>query len=61
MKLIEDNAGCFPGEVCHRPVCSKCGYKRLYKQVTGALHRLKKCPQCGHVLDWSPIDKKVGV
>lgn len=56
MKLIEDNSGMFPGETCHIPVCSSCGCRKLYKQATGAMYRLKKCPQCGHVLKWN--DKK---
>lgn len=53
MRLIEDNAGMFPGETCHVPVCSKCGCRQLFRQVPGTMYRLKKCPQCGHTLVWS--------
>lgn len=58
MKLVEDNIGLFPGETGHVSVCSKCGCRKLFKQVPSAMYRLKKCPQCGHTLDWS---KKEGV
>lgn len=50
MKLIENNAGMFPGETCHVPVCSVCGCKKLFHQETGKMFRLNKCPQCGHIL-----------
>lgn len=51
MKLIENNAGMFPGETCHVPVCSVCGCKKLFHQETGKMFRLNKCPQCGHILN----------
>ena len=53
MKLIENNAGMFPGETCHVPVCRVCGCKKLFHQETGKMFRLNKCPQCGHILNWN--------
>lgn len=53
MKLVENNAGMFPGETCRVPVCSVCGCKKLYHQETGKMFRLNKCPQCGHILNWN--------
>lgn len=57
MKLIEDNTGMLPGEMRHVPVCSSCGCRDLFKQVHGTMYRLKKCPQCGHTLNWSENKK----
>lgn len=60
MKLIEDNSGMFPGETASRPVCSKCGCKQLFRQVPGAMYRVKKCPQCGYTLNWGNQGKVKG-
>lgn len=53
LRMEEDNAGMFPGESRIIPICGICGCKEIFKQTTGAIYRLKKCPQCGHVLNWS--------
>lgn len=60
MKLIEDNSGMFPGETASRPVCSKCGCKQLFRQLPGAMYRMKNCPQCGHTLNWGNQGKVKG-
>lgn len=60
MKLIENNAGMFPGETCHVPVCSVCGCKKLFHQETGKMFSLNKCPQCGHILNWNNQRKVKG-
>lgn len=52
MKLIKDNSGMLFGETCLIPVCSMCGCRKLYHQETGKMYRLKKCPECGHMIDW---------
>lgn len=57
MKLVEDNAGMFPGEGCFVPVCSVCGCRELYKTEPGRMYRLKICPKCGHKLNWKVVDK----
>lgn len=59
MKLLEDNSGMFPGESCLVPVCSQCGCRQLYRQVPGAMYRLKNCPKCGHTLNWDNQRKVV--
>lgn len=51
MKLIEDNNGMFLGESRSIPVCSSCGCRMLFKHTSDAMYRLKKCPQCGHMLN----------
>lgn len=60
MKLIENNAGMFPGETCHVPVCGVCGCKKLFHQETGKMFRLNKCPHCGHILNWNNQRKVKG-
>ena len=52
MKLIEDNSGMLPGETCHIPVCRECGCMELFKTRGNVLYRVKRCPKCGHIIDW---------
>lgn len=52
MKQIKDNTGILLGETRYVSVCSNCGCRQLFIQVSGKLYRLKKCPQCGHILKW---------
>lgn len=52
MKLKKDNAGMLPGETCHVPVCSHCGFEHLAFPTPEGIYQASFCPDCGHELDW---------
>ena len=61
MKWTPSYEGVFPGEVILTPVCSKCGYDKLYTQKAGCMLRASECPACNNKIVWkSYLDTDVG-